>query len=65
MIRTHMTTIKGLVYRGIKHTARILHIKRRGWYTMGTYRGVEHRPQPTKASIMKHTYTYRGVSYRA
>ena len=62
MLRTKLTEIKGLVYRGVAHIKRVLHIKRRSPMPMGTYRGVVHRIKITPKA-KKATLIYRGVKY--
>ena len=61
MIRTKVKEIKGLIYRGIKHTKRVLRIKATK-SPLCTYRGIEHRPKPA-SKMKKSTFMYRGVEY--
>ena len=61
MVRTKVKEVKGLIYRGIKHTKRLLAIKRTK-SPLCTYRGIEHRPMPM-SKRQKSTFMYRGIKY--
>ena len=62
MIRTKVTEIKGLIYRGIEHTVRIMKLKPvKG--KMYKYRGIDYRAKPT-LKRRKADLVYRGIKFK-